>query len=98
MLNMDIKYTNIISCFEIDDVKSELKKIKHGIDFKEAQLLWQDKDRIVIPAKNLEEPRYLLIAKIIEKHWSAIFTIRNNKIRILSVRRARPNEKDIYEN
>ena len=83
--------------FEFDESKSELNKTKHGIDFEEAQLLWKDKDRIVIPAKDLDEPRYLMIAKIKEKHWSAIFTIRMKKIRIISVRRSRPNERSIYE-
>jgi uncharacterized DUF497 family protein len=83
--------------FEFDESKSELNKTKHGIDFEEAQLLWKDMDRIVIPAKDLDEPRYLMIAKIKEKHWSAIFTIRMKKIRIISVRRSRPNERSIYE-
>ena len=83
--------------FEFDAIKSEQNKKKHVIDFEEAQILWEDKDRIVIPAKNLDEPRYLLIAKVSDKHWSAIFTIRRNKIRIISVRRSRSNERSIYE-
>ena len=83
--------------FEFDAIKSEQNKKKHGIDFEEAQILWEDKDRIVIPAKNLDEPRYLLISKVGDKHWSAIFTIRRKKIRIISVRRSRPNERSIYE-
>ena len=63
----------------------------------EAQKLWEDPYRIEIPAKYLDEPRYLLIGKINDKHWAAIFTYRNNKIRIISVRRAKKNEKEIYE-
>jgi uncharacterized DUF497 family protein len=72
-------------------------KDKHGIDFIEAQGLWNDPDRIEIPTKKLDEPRYVLIAMLNNKHWTAIFTYRNNKIRLISVRRSRKNEKEIYE-
>ncbi|MGD8763887.1 MAG: BrnT family toxin [Desulfobacteraceae bacterium] len=83
--------------FEFDIGKSNQNREKHGIDFMEAQLLWEDPDRIVIPARTVDEPRYLLIGKISEKHWSAVFTHRHEKIRIISVRRARREEVDIYE-
>ena len=83
--------------FEFDSNKNKKNKEKHGIDFIEAQKLWEDPYRIEIPAKNLDEPRYLLIGKINDKHWAAIFTYRKNRIRIISVRRARKNEKEIYE-
>ena len=83
--------------FEFDINKNKKNKEKHGIDFIEAQKLWEDPYRIEIPAKCLDEPRYLLIGKINDKHWAAIFTYRKNKIRIISVRRARKNEKEIYE-
>jgi uncharacterized DUF497 family protein len=83
--------------FEFDIGKSNQNREKHGIDFMEAQLLWEDPDRIVIPARTVDEPRYLLIGKIAEKHWSAVFTHRHEKIRIISVRRSRREEVDIYE-
>ena len=83
--------------FEFDPNKNKKNKEKHGIDFIEAQQLWEDPYRIEIPVKYLDEPRYLLIGKINDKHWAAIFTYRKNKIRLISVRRARKNEKEIYE-
>lgn len=70
---------------------------KHGIDFEEAENLWHDPERIEIPAKNIDEPRFLLVSKMNEKFWSAIFTIRENTIRIISVRRSRVNEIELYE-
>jgi len=82
--------------FEFDTQKNKKNKEKHGIDFVEAQKLWEDPYSIEIPAKYVDEPRYLLIGRIKEKYWSAIFTYRSNKIRIISVRRARKNEKEIY--
>jgi len=83
--------------FEFDPRKSESNKQKHGIDFHEAQELWDDPDYIEIPVKTSDEPRFLVIGKISGKHWSGIITYRTDKIRIISVRRSRKEEVDIYE-
>jgi len=83
--------------FEFDPNKSRKNKKKHGIDFIKAKELWNDPDRIEIPTKFLDEPRYVLIGKIDDVFWSAIFTYRGDKIRLISVRRARRNEREIYE-
>ncbi len=83
--------------FEFDPEKSDINKRKHGIDFVEAQALWDDPDFIEIPVKASDEPRFLVIGKISGKHWSGIITYRTKKIRIISVRRSRKEEVDIYE-
>jgi uncharacterized DUF497 family protein len=83
--------------FEFDHTKSNGNKKKHGIDFYEAQALWNDTDFIEIPLKTIDEPRFLIIGRILEKHWSAIITYRSEKIRIISVRRSRKEEVEIYE-
>ena len=83
--------------FEFDFEKSKLNKKKHGIDFIEAQALWEDPDLIEIPAKTSDEPRFLVIGCISNKHWSGVITYREEKIRIISVRLSRPEEVDIYE-
>jgi uncharacterized DUF497 family protein len=83
--------------FEFDKRKSQINKKKHGIDFIEAQALWNDPDRIEIPAKTIDEARFLVISKIYDKHWSAIITYRKEKIRIISARRSRKEEIEIYE-
>ena len=83
--------------FEFDPNKNIANKTKHGIDFTGAQKLWDDPDRVEIPAKTVDEVRYMLIAKYRKKHWSAIFTIRADNIRIISVRRSRREEIEIYE-
>jgi hypothetical protein len=84
--------------FEFDPNKSVSNKIKHGIDFNEAQLLWLDLRGIEIEARTIGESRKLLIATINDEVWSAIFTLRNDVIRIISVRKSRENEKEIYYN
>jgi uncharacterized DUF497 family protein len=84
--------------FEFDPHKSATNKEKHGIDFVEAQILWEDRDRLLVPARTQNEARFMLIGKIGRKHWSAIFTYRGEKIRIISVRRSREEEVNAYEN
>jgi uncharacterized DUF497 family protein len=83
--------------FEFDPVKSESNRIKHGIDFLEAQALWSDPMLLEIPAKTTDEPRYLVIGLLGDKHWSAVMTYRGDKIRLISVRRARAEEAALYE-
>ena len=83
--------------FEFDKRKSQINKDKHGIDFIEAQVLWEDTNRIEIPAKTIDEERYVLIGMISDKCWSAIVTYRGEKVRIISVRRSRKEEVEIYE-
>jgi uncharacterized DUF497 family protein len=83
--------------FEFDHEKSAVNKRKHGIDFIEAQDLWNDDDLLEIPAKTEDEKRFMMVGKIKEKIWSAIITYRNSKIRIFSCRRAREEERELYE-
>jgi len=83
--------------FEFDKRESQINKKNHGVDFVEAQALWNDPDRIETPAKTIDEDRFLIIGKISKKHWSSIITYRNEKVRIISVRRSRKEEIEIYE-
>jgi uncharacterized DUF497 family protein len=83
--------------FEFDENKSNSNKTKHGIDFREAQALWNDPDLIEIPARTTDELRFLVVGRIADRHWSAVVTHRDDRIRIISVRRAGPKEIEIYE-
>ena len=82
--------------FEFDSAKSAANLEKHGIDFIGAQALWSDPDRLEIPARSLSEPRTQVIGRIGDLVWSAFTTTRNDRIRIISVRRARDEEKAAY--
>ena len=79
--------------FEYDPEKSAANKAKHEIDFAQAQEMWTDADRLEIPARSLDQPRFQVIGHIGEKTWSAFVTYRNEKIRIISARRARSDEE-----
>ena len=83
--------------FEFDEAKSQANLQKHGINFIDAQNLWSDPGLLEIPAKTEDEPRYLMIGLIQEKHWSAVITYRGSKIRLISVRRSRTEEVALYE-
>ena len=83
--------------FELDEAKSRTNKVRHGIDFVEAQALWEDADLLEVPARTEDEPRAVVIGKIAEKYWTAIITWRNDKVRIISVRRSRNEERELYE-
>ena len=83
--------------FEYDAAKSRANQRKHGVDFEQAQTLWDAPDRVEIPARTVDEPRFLVVAKTGGKHWSAVFTYRDRRRRIISVRRARKEEIAIYE-
>lgn len=83
--------------FEFDPAKSEANKAKHGVDFLEAQALWNDDRRVEVPAKTSEEERWLVIGRLAGKVWSAVVTRRGDRVRIIAVRRVRVEEVKIYE-
>jgi hypothetical protein len=85
--------------FEFDPAKNEKNKAKHGIDFLEAQALWDDPRLLEIPAKTvLTEPRCLVVGKIHQWHWSAVVVHRDDNVRLISVRRSTQAEVKVYEN
>lgn len=83
--------------FEYDPNKSQANLAKHGIDFGEAQKLWNDPNTFVIPANTEDETRFLIVGKIGAKHWTAVITYRGQNTRIISVRRSRKEEIAFYE-
>ena len=83
--------------FEFDGKKSLSNQDKHGLNFEEIQVLWQDPYLVEIPAITEGELRYIVVGKIGDKHWSAVITYREGNIRIISARRSRETEVTIYE-
>jgi len=84
--------------FEYNEHKSSINKEKHGINFQEAQKLWEDPYAFELPSPQSEnEERFLVLGKIDSKNYTAIITYRDKNIRIISVRRSRDKEKKLYE-
>jgi uncharacterized protein len=83
--------------FEFDPAKSVSNLEKHGTDFTAVQKLWEDAMRVEIPARTVDEPRWLVIGQIEGKHWSVVVTYRGQRVRIISARRSRKEETALYE-
>jgi len=83
--------------FDYDPQKSQVNKLKHGLDFEEAQALWNDELGLVMPARFRDEERFAIIARLDKVLWTAIFTRRGQMTRLISCRRARPEEAALYE-
>jgi uncharacterized protein len=84
--------------FEYDPNKSAINKTKHGIDFETAKKLWLDPNALTVPAINSLEFRFARIAKLEGKVWCVVFARRQDKIRLISARRAHDKEELEYEN
>jgi uncharacterized DUF497 family protein len=83
--------------FEFDPRKSANNKLKHGIDFIEAQSLWAVR-AVVLKSDRSSEVRYARIATQADgKLWTAIYTHRDENGRIISVRPASRGDRRIYE-
>ncbi len=83
--------------FEFDPAKSEANKEKHGIDFLAAQELWYDLHAVDVDAGYTAEPRRIRIGRIFGLLWAGIYVLREKRVRIISVRRARIRERRLYE-
>ena len=86
-----------MTAFEYDENKSKINLEKHGLDFQEAQALWNDPDALEVECEPGVEARFLIIGLINNKHWSAVVTYRSGDIRLISVRRSRNKEVELYE-
>ena len=84
--------------FEWAPVKSATNNTKHGIDFETAKDLWRDKNRVEIHVRYPDEDRFIIVGKLNNQNWTAVYTMRTVKIRIISVRRSREKEVQLYDN
>jgi uncharacterized DUF497 family protein len=82
--------------FKFDEDKSRMNLEKHRIDFVQAQGIWLDAKRTETPGRSEREPRFLTVGVIEGRHWTAVITYRDEAVRIISVRRSRPEEVEIY--
>lgn len=83
--------------FEYDPAKSAKNQAKHGVDFERAQALWDDPDLLSVRTTFPGEERWISIGVMQGKHWTAVWTPRGGNTRIISVRRSRDKEVQLYE-
>jgi uncharacterized protein len=82
--------------FDWDPIKDARNEVKHGRSLSSATAIWTS-PVVTLPSKNPGEPRHLAIGIIEGNHWTVVFTLRGDVIRLISARRSRENEKTIYE-
>ena len=83
--------------FEFDPSKSQANKAKHGIGFFEAQRFWTEGRVLVLTSDFEAEERWFGITRYHDRYWTAVFTLLEEKIRLISVRRSRKNEIEFYK-
>ena len=82
--------------FDWDSAKSESNEAKHGLSLSGAAAIWNG-PVVTLPSRHSGEPRHLAIGLIEGRHWTVIYTPRGDTFRLISARRSRKNEKDIFK-
>jgi len=83
--------------FEWDPAKDAKLREERGLSMEMAKTAWDDPDAVEIEADDRGEPRWSLIAKVLGKVHAVIFTRRGEAIRLITIRRAHPDEERFYE-
>ncbi len=83
--------------YEWDDAKSAVNMRKHGVPFAVIEDFdWSS--AFVVPDERFDydEDRWLAIGMIGSRLHALSYTIRGDRIRVISLRRAEPNERKLY--
>jgi len=84
--------------FEWDEDKRRANIAKHGFNFTDVGPAFVDPMRVVYPVenRNLMERRWVLLGRIEGRVMHVVFTVRGNRIRLISVRLAHEKERALY--
>jgi len=83
--------------FEWDNAKRLANIAKHGLDFVDAEIVFSG-PIIVAPARCVDgESRNLAVGTFYDIHVTMIYTLRGSTVRIISMRRARHEERKSYD-
>lgn len=84
--------------FEWDQVKNQINAEKHGLYFEDAHLIFQSETVSFEDTRfNYGEVRYITMGKLNERLIIIVHTLKNNCIRIISMRKANEREQKIYQ-
>jgi uncharacterized protein len=84
--------------FEWDDAKAALNLARHGVSFEVARLAFDDAFAVVREDRRRDygEERFVLLGAVQERLLAVAFTMRGERVRIISVRLAEPQERGRY--
>ncbi len=86
--------------FEWDDTKAEKNERKHGVSFEEAETVFYDPRSITIPDPDHSETELIFIdigTSNYDRILVVVYTEREERIRLISARRASRKERNMYE-
>ncbi|MFZ1105305.1 MAG: BrnT family toxin [Hyphomicrobiaceae bacterium] len=84
--------------FEWDDRKSAANLARHRVSFDAARVAFDDSYAIALDdhGGGYGEDRYILVGMVRERLLAVAFTLRGDRIRIISARVAEPFERRMY--
>ena len=84
--------------FEWDERKARTNRRKHGVDFAEAAIIFEDDRAITVADEDPAEERFATLGSDGQgRHLVVIYTVRGERIRIISARQATQSEREEYE-
>ncbi len=84
--------------YEWSEQKKEANFEKHGVDFNDIENFeWDSVIETLDDRKNYGEQRWVAIGRICDRLYVLIYTMRNNNIRVISLRKANTRERNYYE-
>lgn len=83
--------------FEWDSEKNKKNLLKHNVDFREAQEIFDDENAIEKLGTFRDEPRIIRIGKTTAKLiLTVVYTMRDVVVRLISARQASKEERNAY--
>ncbi len=82
--------------FEWDESKRIANLAKHGLDFLDGATLFDGRPVYTYPTVRLSEQRFVTIGPLDDRLVAVVWTDRMTAIRLISLRRARDEEKSRY--
>ena len=82
--------------FDWDPTKSASNEAKHGLSLASASALWAG-PVVTLASKHPGELRHLAIGLIAGHHWTVVYAPRGDRLRLISARRSRENEKALFK-
>jgi uncharacterized DUF497 family protein len=85
--------------FQWDAAKARLNIEKHDVDFADAVGVFEDEWAITIESQEVDaEDRFVTLGRdFVGRILIVVYTYREEEIRLISARRATPNERNHYE-
>jgi uncharacterized protein len=84
--------------YEWDIQKAQTNWLKHGVSFADAVAVFEDEYALTIEDDHPDEQRFITLgADSFNRLVVVVYSYRGNRIRVISARKATPNERLYYQ-